>query len=329
MNSTIQEITTLVRHMFVAKYFNVASAVILVFDTLENFSDEVELIWNQRWSVGKALYIASRYLVFVDVSLMLIYLFDSRLETKACHRVYITTTYFSFIGACIAELVLLIRVYAIWKQSAIVLAILCFMSLVFVITSILNLNIHDDFRTLKFFDSPVPSIIPCFRPRIEIRAFIDFGCLVLLDLTIVIFTAWGAVTYWKENASSPLMSTFYRDGVLYFICLFALSLANVVDFIVGDTPQQGTLLELQRVIHSVISARIILNLRKVFVASDDETKDFTTVVFGELISDPYSQSGYTSTTHEEEGIELHDLRSATRRIALESIDVGGEDFRIP
>ncbi len=110
----------------------------------------------------------------------------------------------------------------------------------------------------------------------------------------------------------------------------AVSLANVVNFIVGDTQQQATLIEyvcvqlafdccalnlahrayrLQRVLHSVLSARIILNLRKlVFGTIDEGPKDLTTVIFGELISDPSSSSGYsTQRTQEEEDMELQDL----------------------
>jgi len=74
MELSVKELVSVVQHQILAKYFSLASAVILIFDTLDNFADEVELIWRQRMSVGKALYIASRYLVYIDVSLMLIYL---------------------------------------------------------------------------------------------------------------------------------------------------------------------------------------------------------------------------------------------------------------
>jgi len=125
MELSVKELVSVVQHQILAKYFSLASAVILIFDTLDNFADEVELIWRQRMSVGKALYIASRYLVYIDVSLMLIYLFDARLETKICHKLYVATTYFTLVGAVIAELVLLIRVYAIWKQSMRIRVFLC------------------------------------------------------------------------------------------------------------------------------------------------------------------------------------------------------------
>jgi len=334
MEPSVKSLIPLVRHQLLAKYFNVASAVILIFDTLENFGDEVDLIWRQRLTVGKALYLASRYMAFIDVSLMLLYLFDSHLEPKICHRLYVTTTYFTLVGACTAELVLLIRIYAIWKQSMRILAFLTFISLTLFVTSILNLNIHNNIKTLIFLPSPVPIIIPCFLPKAQIRAFVDFGCLVVMDLTILVLTTWGCFKIWKENASSPLIVTFYRDGVLYFICLFAVSLANVVVFILGDPEQQGILVELQRVLHSVLSARIILNLRKFVVVTgvDEGPKDLTTAIFGELVSDPLSSTAYTTTTQrtqepEEEGIELQDLRPPTRASAeLQNIgfNSGGE-----
>jgi len=200
METSIQEIVSLVRHQLVARYFNVASIVILIYDTLENFSDEVDLIWRQPWNVVKALYIASRYLAFVDAPIMMLYLFDSSLGPEICHRIYITTSYFTILIACAAELVLLIRVYAIWKQSTRILTFLCFVSFALVITSILNLNIHNNIKTLMFTHSPVPSIIPCFLPNIQVRAALDMGCLVLLDFTITVFTVWGGYRFWKEDA---------------------------------------------------------------------------------------------------------------------------------
>jgi len=154
-----------------------------------------------------------------------------------------------------------------------------------------------------------------------------------MELTILVLTAWKCFRFWKENASSSssLIGTFYRDGVLYFVCLFAVSSANVVVFIVGDPEQQGILLELQRVLHSVLSARIILNLRKFVVVNGDESRrDLTSVIFGELVSDNLSSMGYsTQRTQdtEEEGIELRDMRPPIDVIL--NINSGGEESHIP
>jgi len=223
--------------------------------------------------------------------------------------------------------VLLIRVYAIWKQSLRILGFLTIMSFSLLLASLLNLNINNNLTKLTFIPSPVPIIIPCFLPSVHIRAFVDFGCLVIMDLIILVLTAWGGLRHWKENVTSPLILTFYRDGVLYFACLFSVSLANVIVFIVGDPEQQGILLELQRVLHSVLSARIILNLRKFVIptVSDGMTRtDLTTAIFGELVSDPFSSGGNTTIQRiqeeEEEGIELQDMNPTL--LALSDTDVG-------
>ncbi|KLO12072.1 hypothetical protein SCHPADRAFT_905435 [Schizopora paradoxa] len=282
------ELTSLVRYQSISKYTSIASAVVLLHETFVNFADEVDLIWRQRLTVGKVLYLTSRYLAFIDLSIMLLYLCDPRLELKTCHRLYVTTIYFTLVGAVNAELVLIIRVYAIWKQSFCILIFLVTLSSVLIITNLLNFNIHNSLKTLTFVPSPVPVIIPCFLTSDDIRAFVGFGCLVLMDLIVLILTAWCGYRFWREDASSPLITTFYRDGVLYFVCLFAISTANVVMFIVGDPQQQGILVELQRVLHSVLSARIILNLRKFAVANEEESPvnvTLTTAIFGELLSD--------------------------------------------
>jgi len=90
--------------------------------------------------------------------------------------------------------------------------------------------------------------------------------------------------------------------------MFVVSLSNLVDYVVGDTQQQWTLIELQLVLHSILSARIILNLRKLVVASVDEgPKNLTTIIFGELVSNSSSSTGYGTQQTQEEDVELQDL----------------------
>ncbi len=42
-----------------------------LYDTLINLSGEIALIWLQRWSIGKILYIVTRYSSFLDAGLLL------------------------------------------------------------------------------------------------------------------------------------------------------------------------------------------------------------------------------------------------------------------
>jgi len=49
-----------------AKFSFIAGAFLLIYDTVMNFSYEVNFVWLKRWSFGKVLYIITRYSAFVD-----------------------------------------------------------------------------------------------------------------------------------------------------------------------------------------------------------------------------------------------------------------------
>jgi len=84
---------------------------------------------------------------------------------------------------------------------------------------------------------------------------------MVLDLAVLVLTIWKGFTQWRRDAS-PLVKTLYRDGILYFILLFTISMVNFILFRATTlTVFYDLLLELQRVLHSVLSARIILHAR--------------------------------------------------------------------
>ncbi|KAJ4467214.1 hypothetical protein J3R30DRAFT_3696617 [Lentinula aciculospora] len=58
--------TDILADVYVTQYANctfavVAGGALLFYDYLLTLDDEIELIWQRSWSIGKALYIISRY----------------------------------------------------------------------------------------------------------------------------------------------------------------------------------------------------------------------------------------------------------------------------
>jgi len=61
----------------------------------------------------------------------------------------------------------------------------------------------------------------------------------------------------------PLIRILYRDGIIYFLALFSISLANaVVIFKLFNSPYYYVLFEPQRILHGILASRVIINLRK-------------------------------------------------------------------
>ncbi|KLO06538.1 hypothetical protein SCHPADRAFT_946010 [Schizopora paradoxa] len=65
------------------KYTAVAMITLLAYDTIISISDEINNIWEQHWSLGKALYLLARYSSFIDIVPVLWYTFTASSTHKA------------------------------------------------------------------------------------------------------------------------------------------------------------------------------------------------------------------------------------------------------
>jgi len=199
----------------------------------------------------------------VDVTAILFYLFHGDMEIQTCHKVFAASTYFVLIGAVVAEIILSMRTHALWKGSRVVLMILIALNLCTLIPAmwITHLSVN----ALEFVSSPLPALVPCVFSGTQSRAkeFISFVLLMLLDALTTVLAVLSAVNHWR-NTNNPLIRTLWMDGVFYFVCLLSISCVNVAIFSVETLNIYYDLaVELQRVLHGILSARIILNVRKV------------------------------------------------------------------
>ncbi|THH07271.1 hypothetical protein EW145_g3493 [Phellinidium pouzarii] len=260
-----------------------------VYDWLLTFQDEIELIWRAEWTLGKVVFLLTRYLAFVDPAVFVVYMFYPELDSNLCGSLYTTSIHLLVVGIVVAELIMAIRVYALWGKSPCILAILVVLTLAASITSIFLIQ-----RTLDFLFWPksfLPRLIPCFMLsrnfELSHQIFSVFLIEVLFDTVIMVLTAWKGIAQWgQDSGGSPLLLIFYRDGMAYFLCFFVLSMANCIiylnvqttikyhDLLIEYVQQQSYVLML-RVFHSVLSTRIILNLREA-VGGSKQVRSFAT-----------------------------------------------------
>ncbi|KAF4597657.1 hypothetical protein EYR40_008121 [Pleurotus pulmonarius] len=84
--------------------------------------------------------------------------------------------------------------------------------------------------------------------------------------TMILMAVAGAKSYTqfhgRSGASSALVRTLYRDGIIYYIGLFVLSVANIITVLVLPRSLVNLFTLLQRAVHTVLSSRVILHLRE-------------------------------------------------------------------
>jgi len=85
--------------------------------------------------------------------------------------------------------------------------------------------------------------------------------VMLFETVVLVLTCIRAIRHFRKG-SSGLITVIYRDGLLFYLCLFAFSAGNVIVLILVPPQYANVITTPQRAMHSIVSARLLLNLRE-------------------------------------------------------------------
>ncbi|KAH8115701.1 hypothetical protein DFH11DRAFT_1300586 [Phellopilus nigrolimitatus] len=224
-----EPISDFIRHVRVVQYINIASVAVLL-------------------NTGNLLFFVARYPAFIDTSFMLVYLHHSNLSLNLCNKFFSVSMHMFGGGIIIAGAIMSLRTYALWGGSRYIFFTLFSLKLVGLVCFIIAYNRIASGSTNVSGE------------------FIIFAVFLSLQCVTVLLTLWKGVKQWREDVRpGPLLTIFYRDGMMYFLGFFALMMAITMIILKGSAIRNyyELLIVLPRVFHSVLSSRMILNLRSV------------------------------------------------------------------
>ncbi|KAH8119881.1 hypothetical protein DFH11DRAFT_15195 [Phellopilus nigrolimitatus] len=156
-----------------------------------------------------------------------------------CSPLFKATYSLSFFGILTSEFLMMIRVYAIWGRRK---DVIFFLTVVFLAAAVISvIFLRKLLLSVVFTPSPIPTLVPCVVTSIELSVYIDFVMIILVESVAIVI---------------------YEDNLRYFVCMFAASVANLVVVRTASIGLAGLLFELQRVLHSILSARMIMHIRE-------------------------------------------------------------------
>ncbi|EJD38829.1 hypothetical protein AURDEDRAFT_172149 [Auricularia subglabra TFB-10046 SS5] len=234
-------------------YLHVASACAFAYDHITTLADEVILIWRAPWGVGKALFLASRYLAWPEfIFLLYMDLFD--VSEKLCYGGFVYLTWSIFAGILIAQVVLILRTWAIWGGQRRIIQALALLLLTITTVNLWIVARYIQHTRLK----EMSGIHGCLVTSSSKSIASGWIAISSFEFVIVVMTVLKGIEHF---------ASLYRDGIMYYIFLLSVSLANMI-FITSAPDEYIVLLsELQRAFHAILSCRIILNLRAAHATS--------------------------------------------------------------
>jgi len=122
----------------------------------------------------------------------------------------------------------------------------------------------------------MPPLLGCLAIKGWHLVSICWTTLFIYETGIFMLMLIKGIRCYKNGGSSQLFQVVYRDGLMYYLYLFAFALANVIVVATLTPALQMVLVVIERFIHPIIACRVILDIRGQ-VSNMSQGAAFTTI----------------------------------------------------
>ncbi|KLO12897.1 hypothetical protein SCHPADRAFT_940861 [Schizopora paradoxa] len=230
---------------------------------------QVRFVWKLKTSLANILFLMNRYVAPVNIAFA-IYVFgiSNDLSTKSCYNDYTASATLCFFQMQAAYAVLCVRTCAAWGFARVVKNVL--------ICSFIASTASQAYfiaRSIKSDAAAPPGefgtrhcLILSFGP---ISVWVGLIILVSADmLALALLLVKSVKTFRQSRVHLSLLTVMAKDGIAYFICVFALSLANLLVIVTPVPVVKEMFLLTQAAFQNALAVRLLLHLRTVNADSD-------------------------------------------------------------
>ncbi|KAH8922486.1 hypothetical protein BT69DRAFT_237652 [Atractiella rhizophila] len=214
-------------------------------------------MWKaQRWTPVRFAFFFNRYWSLLSVVLTMCFAW-LEFAPKTCDRVQVLVPVagiFVFLGC---EFLFGARVWVMWNRRT-------WIAYFFGILALAGATVQVWAVTHNMALRLPPGLRGCLSVRADQNNQWAFWLpLLLYDTTATIFMLKPVLAHCGTTPPSRLLSIFLRDGVLYFIIVFACNLINLIYFCIPSVLIPGLNSSLAILFTTMMASRIVLHLRSV------------------------------------------------------------------
>ncbi|KAG7446733.1 uncharacterized protein BT62DRAFT_84027 [Guyanagaster necrorhizus] len=261
-----EDAISLAKDLQAFKWYYVASCTIIFFDYFLTLSDEIEFAWKERKGPVFYLFLLNRYCAMSFCVITLFAYFSPLWTFEVCNRFAIVEWLQALLAAIPAEIVLLIRVYALTGSRKLYIVLLSLLPITQCITVIYAMAQHGQNNALPLPDLSAQSygIDPfhvCILFSDPVMDTLYLAGSILFDSIVFIITLQVTIQYHKIIPRALLLQRIQRDGTLYFGIILT---GNALWMLFSLCSRPGLkLINAHMILTSVMISRLTLSLRRV------------------------------------------------------------------
>jgi len=260
MESLLDRLLQYLRHQrLLMDYMLVSAVAAFIYDYILVLHLEIRLIWFSRWSYTKVFYLIIRYIPFISLVLALHNQMSLDPSLKTCKRTYPVEIWLTLLEVTFVEIVLCIRTWAVWNRSRIIgigLAILIFGDLI-----VQCFLVNKFVVSMEYSPALYPGFRGCFVTHANRALWTNYTLLTIVDAVVLVLMGISAFRSYRRSNISKLTLIVHRDGILFYIYLLGISIANVVTTATFPLDLMILLSPLGSALYALLTTRIVLNIR--------------------------------------------------------------------
>ncbi|KAF4613818.1 hypothetical protein D9613_008070 [Agrocybe pediades] len=222
----VKSLTNAIEATRVVSYVNAGCIAILFFDFFDCLDKEIRVIWMKKLNFTKIMYLLTRYSTFWEAGVVIYQLSIPGDWFNACAIAFKLNAFLFVFGLGVGEAIMTLRTYAVWGRNPILkyglpIFYVAVWAAGFTVTALF-------LSDLEFAPSPLNPYIGCYATRTNPIIFMSWVLLLFYDAVMFVLMAIPAFKAFRSGGRSRLLTVVYRDGVLYYLYLFVISLVNIL-----------------------------------------------------------------------------------------------------
>jgi len=261
MEAALAFIEILKNQRLVMDFVYISASALLIYDFLLMLPREVTYVWQSpRYSYTTVLYIITRYIPIIDVALVLHNQLYPDARVDVCEITWPIAAWLYVFEMVFAECILALRTWAIWarnKKVGILLSTLMVCNLI-----VQCIYVNKFVKAMKFAPSPYPGYRGCFLTEASRILWVNYATLTIIEASVLAILAVSCFRAHRFGHRNKVLNVIHKDGILFYVYLLCLTAANLGIILRLPLELMTLLSPLEDVLYSVLTSRIILNIRQ-------------------------------------------------------------------
>ncbi|KAF8126828.1 hypothetical protein EV363DRAFT_567004 [Boletus edulis] len=265
-------------------YVSVTIPTVIVYDYIITLPREINYIWSRPWTWISTLFLVIRYVGILVVVIEGLYGSSFIPGPKLVCTVLIIVAGWAFVlFLAAADLVMILRLHAMYRRSKIVLGVLLFFYVPTIILLAVATGYYENPNTYmlvtisQVFDTSYCNVtwtsLSKLNSYVFIPRFILAGLMFILTLARFFLESYRSSKATKQWLSSRYINLFVRENVLYFLAHLLYSIdADVITAQLNPLSLQAMMMDLvSYILLFTLCPRFIMSVRELY-ASDTRPK---------------------------------------------------------